>query len=71
MTRPTPPRFDPAELSWFKATASSDQGACVEIAQAPEDWVAVRDSKDITRPGFAVPAAAFTALITSLQASTA
>ncbi|MGW1767179.1 DUF397 domain-containing protein [Streptomyces sp. NPDC002073] len=67
MNSTTPPAFDPAELSWFKASASSDQGACVEIAQAPESWVAVRDSKDTARPGFAVPGGVFRAMITAVR----
>ncbi|MFE7156037.1 DUF397 domain-containing protein [Streptomyces sp. NPDC057636] len=47
MTRPTPPQCNPEELAWWKASASSENGACVEIARAPESWVAVRDSKDL------------------------
>jgi hypothetical protein len=40
--RSNPP---PVELfgPWRSATA---EGNCVEIAHGPEDWVAVRDSKD-------------------------
>lgn len=46
MTRPTPPIADPDSLTWTKATASSDQGACVELAAAPDGWIALRDSKN-------------------------
>ncbi|MYV63575.1 DUF397 domain-containing protein [Streptomyces sp. SID4931] len=62
-----PPAFAPEDLHWFKATASSDHGACVEVAHAPENWVAVRDSKDVNRPGFAASGGAFGALIDSLR----
>jgi hypothetical protein len=46
MDKPTPPAVDFASLTWIKATASSDQGACVELAAAPRGWVALRDSKN-------------------------
>ncbi|MFD6967793.1 DUF397 domain-containing protein [Streptomyces sp. NPDC059949] len=42
------------ELAWFKSSYSGSQGdSCVEIAVA-EAAVHVRDSKDLTRPAFAV-----------------
>ncbi|MFD4020642.1 MULTISPECIES: DUF397 domain-containing protein [Bacteria] len=63
----TPPAFDPDELSWFKATASSDHGACVEVAQAPESWVAVRDSKNTNGPVLAVPGASWAATVNALR----
>ncbi|WP_416485578.1 DUF397 domain-containing protein [Streptomyces sp. CL12] len=41
-------------LAWFKSSYSGSQGdSCVEVALA-EQAVHVRDSKDITRPDFAV-----------------
>ncbi|MEU9730136.1 DUF397 domain-containing protein [Streptomyces sp. NPDC048002] len=41
-------------LAWFKSSYSGTQGdSCVEIAIA-EQVVHVRDSKDVTRPAFAV-----------------
>ncbi|WP_033286944.1 DUF397 domain-containing protein [Streptomyces sp. NRRL F-525] len=46
MNTPTPPRVDVTGLHWIKARASSDNGACVELASAPNGWVALRDSKD-------------------------
>ena len=49
MDTPTPPPINYEALTWFKAKASSDTGACVEVAWAPEGWVAVRDSKDPTK----------------------
>ncbi|GHC82109.1 DUF397 domain-containing protein [Streptomyces flavofungini] len=43
-----------ADLFWFKSSHSGSQGDdCVEIAIA-EQAVHVRDSKDVTRPSFAV-----------------
>ncbi|QMU79112.1 DUF397 domain-containing protein [Streptacidiphilus sp. PB12-B1b] len=33
-------------LNWFKATASGQNGACVEIAHLADGGVALRDSKD-------------------------
>ncbi|WP_217166104.1 DUF397 domain-containing protein [Streptomyces sp. AC512_CC834] len=43
-----------SELAWFKSSYSGTQGdSCVEIAFA-EQAVRVRDSKDVTRPDFAV-----------------
>ncbi|GAA1424952.1 DUF397 domain-containing protein [Streptomyces thermospinosisporus] len=45
---------DTTELAWFKSSYSGTQGdSCVEIAIA-EQAVHVRDSKDLTRPPFAV-----------------
>ncbi|MGA5147619.1 DUF397 domain-containing protein [Streptomyces griseoincarnatus] len=43
-----------SELAWFKSSYSGSQGdSCVEVAIA-EQVVHVRDSKDVTRPSFAV-----------------
>ncbi|MDI3420126.1 DUF397 domain-containing protein [Streptomyces luteolus] len=43
-----------AELAWFKSSYSGSEGdSCVEIAIA-EQAVHVRDSKDVSRPAFAV-----------------
>ncbi|MEU9219242.1 DUF397 domain-containing protein [Streptomyces sp. NPDC048376] len=42
------------ELAWFKSSYSGTQGdSCVEVA-VTEESVCVRDSKDVTRPHFAV-----------------
>lgn len=42
------------ELAWFKSSFSGSEGdSCVEVAMA-ENAVHVRDSKDLTRPTFAV-----------------
>ncbi|MEU2367611.1 DUF397 domain-containing protein [Streptomyces pseudogriseolus] len=43
-----------SELAWFKSSYSGTQGDdCVEVAIA-EQVVHVRDSKDVTRPAFAI-----------------
>jgi hypothetical protein len=43
-----------SELAWFKSSYSGSQGDdCVEVA-ITEQAVHVRDSKDVTRPAFAV-----------------
>jgi hypothetical protein len=42
------------ELAWFKSSYSGSQGdSCVEVA-ITEQAVCVRDSKDVSRPHFAV-----------------
>ncbi|MER5432600.1 DUF397 domain-containing protein [Streptomyces sp. NPDC002588] len=42
------------ELAWFKSSYSGSQGdSCVEVART-EQSICVRDSKDVTRPHFAV-----------------
>lgn len=42
------------ELAWFKSSYSGSEGdSCVEVALAGQA-VHVRDSKDTTRPAFAV-----------------
>ncbi|MGZ3119072.1 DUF397 domain-containing protein [Streptomyces sp. H62] len=42
------------ELAWYKSSYSGTQGDdCVEVA-VTEQVVCVRDSKDVTRPHFAV-----------------
>lgn len=43
-----------SELAWFKSSYSGTQGdSCVEIA-IDEQAVHIRDSKDVSRPAFAV-----------------
>lgn len=52
---------DASTLEWTKSSYSSNDGPeCVEVAAAP-GAVHVRDSKDVTRPGFAVSPAGWTA----------
>jgi hypothetical protein len=63
---------DSPTLRWTKSSYSSNDGPqCVEVA-ATTGAVHVRDSKDVTRPGFAVsPAgwAVFTAYAASREAT--
>ncbi|MET9366350.1 DUF397 domain-containing protein [Streptomyces griseoflavus] len=43
-----------SELAWFKSSYSGTQGDdCVEVA-VTQQAIHVRDSKDVTRPSFAV-----------------
>ncbi|MFJ2111649.1 DUF397 domain-containing protein [Streptomyces sp. NPDC087850] len=64
MNNPSP-CIDFGSLNWFKAEASSDQGACVEIADV-RPWVAVRDSKN-PGPKLLIPATAFAALVDAVR----
>jgi Domain of unknown function (DUF397) len=42
------------ELAWFKSSYSGTQGDnCIEVS-VTEEVIHVRDSKDVTRPSFAV-----------------
>ncbi|WP_274919451.1 DUF397 domain-containing protein [Streptomyces sp. WZ-12] len=63
MNTPTPPPVDFAALNWVKATASSNQGACVELAAAPQGWVALRDSKNKDREPLLFTPAELTAFL--------
>ncbi|ANB09860.1 toxin-antitoxin system, toxin component [Streptomyces ambofaciens] len=48
------------ELAWFKSSYSGTQGDdCVEVA-VTEQAIHVRDSKDVTRPSFAVTGGGWT-----------
>ncbi|MDX3838184.1 DUF397 domain-containing protein [Streptomyces europaeiscabiei] len=52
-----------AELYWFKSSYSGGAGGeCVEVA-ACRQAIHVRDSKDMTRPGLEVDAAAWQAFV--------
>ncbi|MGX1976846.1 DUF397 domain-containing protein [Streptomyces kronopolitis] len=68
MDNPTPPNVDFASLTWVKASASSDQGACVELAAAPRGWVALRDSKHPDREPLMFTPAEMTAFLTGARA---
>lgn len=47
------PDFLP-DLDWFKASASSGQGGCLEVAFLPDGRVALRDNEDLSNPPFVV-----------------
>ncbi|MGP3991463.1 DUF397 domain-containing protein [Streptomyces sp. 3N207] len=56
---------------WYKSSYSSNGGACVEVAAnlaASDGVVPIRDSKNPTGPALNIPAASFTAFITSVKA---
>ncbi|MEO3765235.1 DUF397 domain-containing protein [Streptomyces sp. B5E4] len=42
--------MNPGGRTWTKATASGDNGACVELAPAGDGWIALRDSKNLDVP---------------------
>ncbi|MFJ2007881.1 DUF397 domain-containing protein [Streptomyces chartreusis] len=42
----------PANLEWFKATASSGSGGCLEVAFLEDGSVALRDNEDLSNPPF-------------------
>lgn len=48
-------------LHWFKATASTSQQGCVEIAHIPCGGVALRDTKDRSKPAHRFTATAWSA----------
>jgi len=53
-------------LAWFKSSHSGTQGDdCVEVAIS-EQVVHVRDSKDVTRPAFAVGRAEWAPFVRSV-----
>ena len=58
---------DPTSAHWFKSSHSGSAGDCVEAAWLDERTIAVRDSKDPTRPALVFTRtewAAFTRRIT-------
>jgi hypothetical protein len=42
--------IDPAELTWQKSSLTANNGECFELAPLPDGGVAVRDSKNPSRP---------------------
>lgn len=51
------------ELAWFKSSYSGSQGdSCVEVA-ITDQAIHVRDSKDVTRPSFAVTGGGWTRFV--------
>ncbi|GAB2893812.1 DUF397 domain-containing protein [Streptomyces mayteni] len=45
---------DMNSLSWFKSSASSANGGCLEVAFLSDGRVAIRDNEDPTNPPFLV-----------------
>jgi len=58
-----------AVLHWIKSSRSSDEGACVEIADARTTLgrIALRDSKITGGPVLFLRPAAFTSLLTGVR----
>ncbi|MBT2541971.1 DUF397 domain-containing protein [Streptomyces sp. ISL-44] len=55
------------ELQWRKSSYSGENGACVEIAEAPSHVVKVRDSKDTSSPVLDFTGPAWLGFITDIQ----
>lgn len=55
-------------LTWRKASASTPNGQCVELAALPDGRIAVRDSKDPDGPRLPFTAAAIAALLRGTSA---
>ncbi|MFI1169162.1 DUF397 domain-containing protein [Streptomyces sp. NPDC020801] len=68
MNHPTQSAHGASTLAWWKSSYSSEQGACVEVAYAPQGRMAVRDSKVHAGPHLVVDTHAFTALVAGLVA---
>ncbi|HWR47064.1 MAG TPA: DUF397 domain-containing protein [Pseudonocardiaceae bacterium] len=56
---------EPGSIVWHTSSYSTNEGACVEVAPAP-DRVLVRDSKNPAGPALAVPTTAWRAFLTTL-----
>lgn len=61
-------RYSRASLMWRKASRSSTDGACVELAALPDGCVAMRDSKDPCGPVLSFTQAAWSAFVTAMAA---
>jgi len=59
--------MESSELTWFKSNASGANG-CVEVAHLPQGGVALRDSKDRTRPAHYFDRAEWDAFLTGVKA---
>jgi len=59
------PDLDQAQ--WFKATASSANGGCLEVAFLGDGRVALRDNEDMNNPPFIVSAHVWNCFIDGAQ----
>jgi len=59
--------LDLSRAAWRKSTYSNNGGACVEVADAAPDLVAVRDSKDPDGPKLAFTPVQWTAFTTTIK----
>jgi hypothetical protein len=60
----------PGVTSWVKASASGQNGNCIEVGQGLAPAVPVRDSKNPEGPALVVSDAAFTAFLGAVKAGT-
>ena len=59
--------MDSSEPKWFKSSASGANG-CVEVAHLPKGGVALRDSKDHSKPAHVYTRAEWEAFLTGARA---
>ncbi len=59
---------DLSQAAWFKATASQNNGGCVEVAVNLPGIVAIRDSKNPAGGAHLVSPAAFAAFVAAARA---
>ncbi|MBX7268289.1 DUF397 domain-containing protein [Micromonospora sp. Llam7] len=60
---------DLSGLTWRKASHSSDQGNCVEVAGGLAGVVGVRDSKDVAGPALIFGAYQWRAFVQTLKSN--
>jgi Domain of unknown function (DUF397) len=60
--------LDPSRVTWRKSTHSNNGGACVEVARAMPDVIAIRDSKNPEGPKLAFTPRAWKTFTTAVQA---
>jgi hypothetical protein len=56
-----------AFLVWRTSTYTVGNGNCVEVAALPDDYLAIRDSKDKTGPMLRFPATAWHAFVAGIK----
>ncbi|MFB7272375.1 DUF397 domain-containing protein [Streptomyces sp. NPDC056244] len=77
-TSPTPSTASPAcpasplpplaaDAVWRRSSRSTGANNCVESARTAADVLAVRDSKNVTRPHLSFSAAAWTSFVSALR----
>jgi hypothetical protein len=55
------------DLNWRTSSFSTDNGQCVEVAEAPQGGRYLRDTKDRTHPAHYFPAEEWTAFIKGVK----
>jgi hypothetical protein len=56
---------EPDSIVWHTSSYSTNEGACVQVAPAPEQ-VLVRDSKDPHGPALTIPTSAWRAFLSTV-----